>query len=256
MLEVRAAVAQLVQLDLRGQRERGRPRRVEAPRTTRPSWPSRSHGGADGACPARSPAGGRRGVRTTTGRPSAVRSASGPAATSRPRATMTTSSTVCSTSESTWLDTSTVRPWVARWRRKPRSQAMPSGSSPFAGSSSTRTSGSPSSAVASCRRWRMPREYPPARRSPASVRPTCASTSSTRSDGSPAAQQRTRRWSRPVRPGWNPVASSAAPTVVAGWASSAYGVPVERRGAGVGRTSPRSSAASWSCRRRWARGSR
>lgn len=39
---------------------------------------------------------------------------SGPLRTSRPRAMITTSSTVCWTSESTWLDTSTVRPCDAR----------------------------------------------------------------------------------------------------------------------------------------------
>ena len=50
---------------------------------------------------------GRRRARCAAGRSSA----SGQARTSRPRAMMTTSSTVCSTSASTWLDTRTVRPW-------------------------------------------------------------------------------------------------------------------------------------------------
>ena len=51
----------------------------------------------------------------------------------------------------------TVRPSPARWRRKPRNQAMPSGSRPLAGSSRTRTCGWPSSAPASASRWRIPR---------------------------------------------------------------------------------------------------
>ena len=62
---------------------------------------------------------------------------------------------------------------------------------------------------------------------------------STRSGLSPAARQRTRRWSRPVRPGWKPVASSAAPTVAAGSGRSAYGVPSKVAVPDVGRTSPR-----------------
>ena len=56
---------------------------------------------------ARSSAG--RGERTTTW-PPAVRRDTGPCSTSRPRWITTTSSTVCATSASTWLETSTVRP--------------------------------------------------------------------------------------------------------------------------------------------------
>jgi hypothetical protein len=52
-----------------------------------------------------------------------------------------------------WLDTRTVRPSVAICPRRTRKQMMPSGSSPFGGSSRTRTGGSPSSAPASPRRW-------------------------------------------------------------------------------------------------------
>src|SRR3954454_23044256 len=53
----------------------------------------------------------------------------------------TTSSTVWATSERTWLESSTVRPSLARPRRKSRSQRMPSGSSPLAGSSRARVWG-------------------------------------------------------------------------------------------------------------------
>ena len=55
--------------------------------------------------------------------------------TSRPRFTISTRSTVCATSASTWLETSTVLPPAANVRRKSRSQRTPSGSSPLAGSS-------------------------------------------------------------------------------------------------------------------------
>src|SRR6476660_6190237 len=76
----------------------------------------------------------------------------------RPRLMIRTRSTVCATSASTWLDTSTVRPPAANERRKSRSQRTPSGSSPFAGSSRTSSSGSPSNAAASPSRCRMPSE--------------------------------------------------------------------------------------------------
>ncbi len=42
-----------------------------------------------------------------------------------PRLTTTTSSTVCATSASTWLEIRTVRPSAAKLRRKSRSQRMP-----------------------------------------------------------------------------------------------------------------------------------
>src|SRR5829696_8911530 len=71
---------------------------------------------------------------------------------------ITTWSTVWATSLSTWLETRMVRPSSARWRSSPRSHAMPAGSSPLAGSSSSSTGGSPSRAPARPRRWRMPRE--------------------------------------------------------------------------------------------------
>jgi hypothetical protein len=70
----------------------------------------------------------------------------------------TTSSTDCATSASRWLETSTARPREACSRTIPRIQAMPGGSSPFVGSSRISTSGSPSSAEAIARRWRMPIE--------------------------------------------------------------------------------------------------
>ena len=132
--------------------------------------------------------------------------------TRRPRLMISTWSTVCATSASTWLETSTVRPPDANARRKSRSQRTPSGSRPFAGSSRISSSGSPSSAPASPSRWRMPSEYPLTRRLPAACSSTVRSTSSARESGMPAARPSVRRWSRPERPGWKSVASSTAPT--------------------------------------------
>ena len=54
---------------------------------------------------------------------------------------MMTWSTVWATSARTWLETSTERPLAEKPRRKSRSQRTPSGSSPFAGSSSTKQFG-------------------------------------------------------------------------------------------------------------------
>ena len=125
-----------------------RPGTTSSVPSTRTSAPSRSRAAASSVA---------LGERTRT--PVAVmRLAIEPLLTSRPRWMTTTSSTVCSTSESTWLETSTVRPSAAAPRRKSRSQRMPCGSRPLAGSSRTRTSGSPSSVAARPRRWRIPVE--------------------------------------------------------------------------------------------------
>ena len=72
---------------------------------------------------------------------------------------ITTSSTVWATSWSRWLETRIVLPCSRLSReRKPRSQRMPSGSRPLAGSSRISTRGSPSSAAARASRWRIPIE--------------------------------------------------------------------------------------------------
>ena len=97
---------------------------------------------------------------------------SGQCARARPAAMITTSSTVCSTSDSRWLEISTVLPSRRSRAGASRSQRMPSGSRPLAGSSRTADAGRPSSAPARPRRWRMPSEKPPTRRSAASARPT------------------------------------------------------------------------------------
>src|SRR5918993_795089 len=89
------------------------------------------------------------------------RSSSGPANRSRPWWMITTWSTVWATSLRTWLEIRMVRPSSARSPSRPRSHAMPAGSSPLAGSSSSNTGGSPSRAPARPRRWRPPRGGPP-----------------------------------------------------------------------------------------------
>ena len=88
----------------------------------------------------------------------AVNSLTGPCAMSLPWWMITTSSTSCCISPSTWLEMNTVFPSAANVRRKSRSQRIPSGSSPLAGSSRTSRFGSPSSAPATLSRWRMPSE--------------------------------------------------------------------------------------------------
>ena len=107
---------------------------------------------------------------------SEVKSPTGAWASTRPSPMTTISSAVWATSASTWLESSTVPPAAAKSRSVCRSQRMPSGSSPLDGSSSTRISGSPSSAPARPRRWRMPWEKPPMRRLAASASPTWSST--------------------------------------------------------------------------------
>ena len=92
----------------------------------------------------------------------------------------TTSSAVSAISLIRWLETKTVRPSRARPFKRLRTQRIPSGSSPFTGSSNSSTSGSPSSAAAMPSRWPMPSENFPARWRATDASPTRSSTSSTR----------------------------------------------------------------------------
>ena len=79
---------------------------------------------------------------------------------------------------------------------------IPAGSSPFAGSSSTRSWGSESNAAAIARRWRIPVEYPRTLSDARSRSPTRSSTSSTRPGrGRAPVDPITRRLSRPDRYG-------------------------------------------------------
>ncbi len=61
-------------------------------------------------------------------------------------------------------------------------------------------------------RWPIPSENLPARRPATSASPTSPSTSSTRDRGMPLLAASARRWARALRPGWNALASSSAPT--------------------------------------------
>ena len=88
----------------------------------------------------------------------AVSAATGSWATSLPRWMITTSSASWAISASTWLETKTVPPSPANPRRKFRNHRIPSGSRPFAGSSSTSSCGSPSNAAATLNRCRIPSE--------------------------------------------------------------------------------------------------
>ena len=244
---------QLVQRDARGVRELANRRGIPGLDHQRPVR-ARVGAQAGGLQRGRSSCG--RGVRTTT-LPPAVSSETEPCFTIRPWWITTTSSTVCATSASTWLETSTVRPSPAIARRKSRSQRMPWGSRPLAGSSSTSTCGSPSSVAASPSRWRMPIEYLPTRRF-AGVRasPRAAAPRPRASAAARPSPRSARRWLRPERPGCAPATSRFAPDR----ARRVVQVPVPAAAtvacppsAAPGRAP---CAASWSCRRRWARESR
>jgi len=94
-----------------------------------------------------------------------------------------TRSTLWATSASRWLDTSTVPPSSAKLRSKRRNHCTPAGSMPLAGSSKTRSVGSPRRAPATPSRWRIPSEYVLTARSAAEESPTTSSISLTRAQG-------------------------------------------------------------------------
>ena len=167
-----------------------------------------------------------------------------------PRWMITTSSTVCATSASTWLEMRTV---------------PPSRPAPGAGRA---TSECPAGRARSpARRGRAPRDHregPPRVRDAAacrasspshavglqSVSSTSASSSSTRGVGIRAAAARTRRWFRPERPGCASNVSRRAPTCCNRPLELTIGLPstvVVPGSAGRDRGSP---AASSTCRRR------
>src|SRR3954464_4038913 len=144
---------------------------------------------------------------------SASSSARVPCAWIRPPPMIIIRSATALTSASRCEESSTVPPRSAKLRSSPRIQRMPSGSRPLAGSSRIRTSGSPSSAWARPRRWRMPSEYLPTRRRAAvSSRPTSSSSASTRCAGTPMTWAETASASRPRRPACWADASSRMPT--------------------------------------------
>ena len=129
-----------------------------------------------------------------------------------PRPMTTTWSAVSAISLMRWLDTNTARPSAASPRSSVRTHRMPSGSSPFTGSSKSSTPGSPSMAAAMPRRWVIPSENFPARLRATAVSPTRSSTSSTRRGGRALVWASANRWLRALRPGCTALDSSRPPT--------------------------------------------
>src|SRR5690606_19669206 len=180
-------------------------------------------------------------VRTVT-RPreaASISSATPRSARTRPLPTTTSCPAVSSSSLIRWLDTSTARPSAASDRSRPRIHRIPSGSRPLNGSSSMSTGGSPSSAAAIPSRWRMPSEYPPARRRATASSPTWPITSSTRLLPNPCEWASHSRWSRPVRLGCSAPAASSAPTCVSGASRLRYGLPPTSASPSSGISRPR-----------------
>ena len=147
-----------------------------------------------------------------------------PTSTELPSRRNTASSMTSSSSASTWLDTSTVRPSAANRRSRCRSSTRAAGSSPDAGSSSRSTRGSCTSARASPRRCFCPRESTRA----GAVASEVSSTSSRSSSARALAASFGRSCSRPV-------------TISVSRADSAPQVPRE---SGI---QPRSARAAWGC---------
>jgi hypothetical protein len=171
----------------------------------------------------------------------AARSATRESASSRPWPITTTCSAISAISLIRWLDTNTTRPCAASDLSRSRIQWIPAGSRPLTGSSSNSTGGSPSSAAAMPSRCAMPSEYLPARLPAALARPTIPSTSSTRRVAMPLLAASAARCARAVRPGWNALASSSAPTCRSGQRRSRYRCPLIRTRPASGRSRPRIS---------------
>ena len=182
-----------------------------------------------------------------------------PSATIRPLPMISRRSATASTSRSRWLESRTVPPRSAKSRSTPRIQRMPSGSRPLAGSSRISTSGSPSRACAE------PEPLAHAERvlahalagrgwsSPTSVEQLV---DARRRHARSSARRRRAPRGRGGR-GAGRAASSRTPTRGPGcWRARVRAV--EHRAACPRRASRarRASASSWSCRRRWARGTR
>jgi len=118
-----------------------------------------------------------------------------------------------------------VRPSWARFLRKVRSQAIPMGSKPLEGSSSTKISGSPSNAVASERRCFIPRENSLTFFGATSNNSTSSSTSSARASGIPAAAAIISKFLMALKEGLYPPDSITAPTCRIGFTRAWYGAP-------------------------------
>ena len=136
------------------------------------------------------------GVRTRTAAPDerAMNSAIVQSAMSLPLPITIRWSAVFSISDIRWLDTKTVRPSAASAFIRFLIHKMPSGSSPFTGSSNMSTCGSPSMVAAMPSRWLMPSEKPLDRLRATSDSPTRSSTSPTREVGRLLVCARHSRW--------------------------------------------------------------
>jgi hypothetical protein len=183
------------------------------------------------------------GVRTMTAWPElrSMNSAIPQSAISRPRPTTIRWSAVFSISDIRWLETNTARPSAASDLISLRIHKMPSGSSPFTGSSNISTCGSPSSAAAMPSRWLMPSENPLDRFPATPDSPTMSSTSATRRGEMPLVYARHSRWFRALRPPWAARASISAPTSRIGLAAWRCGFPSIVTAPAVGRSRPRIS---------------
>ncbi len=146
----------------------------------------------------------------------------------------------CSTSDSRWLETITVRPPAAYRTITSRISLICGGSRPFVGSSRISRSGSPSIACAIASRCRMPCEYVRTARSSASPSPAIsrASAMCASSAGRPVACQYSSRLARPDRCGRNPAPSTNAPTRDSTGAPGRTGCPNTRISPASGEISP------------------
>lgn len=187
-------------------------------------------------CASREARGAR--TRTDSSRAPAMISSTGASATMRPRPRMMMWSAVCAISVIRCDEWNTVRRSAARLRASWRTHTIPSGSSPFTGSSRNRVAGSPSDATARPRRCPIPSEKPPTRLRATESIPVRPITSSTRRAPIRCVAAMARRWSRALRPGWMDVASSSAPTSRNGARCRAYGRPFTERAPAIGRSSP------------------
>ena len=134
----------------------------------------------------------------------------------------TSRSATASTSRSRWEESSTVPPRSAKSRSSPRIQKMPSGSSPLAGSSRTRTPGIAEQRVRQAEPLaHAQRVRPDPARRAAAPSPTRSSSSSTPAPVDAHGLRRTAASaSRPVRPACCAEASSSTPTAGPGWAAA------------------------------------
>ena len=200
----------------RGGRPRPSSSRCDAEPRRRPSVETWARPG-----PQRRGSRARSGVRTSTAAWAGSSRAAGPACTSRPRAMTTTSSTVCCTSPSTWLETRTVRPSAASARRNSRSQRDAGRVEPVGRLVEHQH---PGVAEQRLRRGRAAAACRGSSRRPGGRRlrqpDDAASTSSTRRRGRPPAGRGTAGGRGPCGRGGSSAASSAAPTVRSGCSRS------------------------------------